>query len=212
MLKELKIEEFLRELALPSPAPGSSAMAALATALAAGLLSKYCAVSQDREKIGQFTDRLREIGEESRFLLNKLLETFDEDTVALNLVMEAGREKAGSLLERPDQKEMAIEAEVQSASIPLQAARGSLRLLSLVSETEARGNPEAITELGAANLQAMAGLRGSCYSLYARSDRVQVIAPDIELENEIEAICGQGEVLFKANREMIEKHLGRCPG
>ena len=74
MLKELSVEEFIREVASSSPAPGGGSVAALAGAQGAGLLSMYCNLSQNREKLGDVVDELQEKGEEARYLKTKLIE------------------------------------------------------------------------------------------------------------------------------------------
>ena len=80
MLKDLTIEEFLKELASKKPAPGGGSVAALAGALAASLVSKAAMISGD-EKIAEKAERLGKV----------LLKLVDEDAEAFQRVMEAYR-------------------------------------------------------------------------------------------------------------------------
>lgn len=71
MLPELTIEEFLAELAARKPTPGGGSVAALAGALAAGLVAMAAEFSRNKD-----------ISEESRRLMNTLTHLVDEDAKA----------------------------------------------------------------------------------------------------------------------------------
>jgi len=205
MLKELSVEEFIREVASSSPAPGGGSVAALAGAQGAGLLSMYCNLSQNREKLGEIVDMLQHSGEEARFLMNKLAEAIDEDTVAFNQVMEAYRLPKKSTEEKAE-RIMAIQAAaLNAANVPMQTARGSLRVLSIVNEVASKGNPAAITDLGVANLQAMAGLTGACYNVRINLDMISDKNVLEKFKLETDEILKQGRDLFDKNCSLIEK-------
>ncbi len=205
MLKELTVEQFVREVASFSPAPGGGSVAALAGAQGAGLLSMYCNLSQNRNKLGEVVDMLQDAGEEARFLMTKLMDAIDEDTIAFSQVMDAYRlpkESTGEKAERV----MAIQAAATSAvNVPLQTARGSLRVLSIVNEVAAKGNPAAITDLGVANLQAFAGLTGACYNIRINLAMISDKSAVENFKSETDDILKQGEDLFEKNRSLIEK-------
>lgn len=207
MLKELSIEEFIREVASSSPAPGGGSVAALAGAQGAGLLSMYCNLSQNREKLGEIVDILQNSGEEARFLMNKLAEAIDEDTVAFNQVMEAYRLPKESTEEKAE-RVMAIQAAaLNAANVPMQTARGSLRVLSIVNEVASKGNPAAITDLGVANLQAMAGLTGACYNVRINLGMISDKNVLEKFKLETDEILKQGRDLFDKNCSLIEKKI-----
>jgi len=207
MLKELSVEEFIREVASSSPAPGGGSVAALAGAQGAGLLSMYCNLSQNREKLGEIVDMLQHSGEEARFLMNKLAEAIDEDTVAFNQVMEAYRLPKKSTEEKAE-RIMAIQAAaLNAANVPMQTARGSLRVLSIVNEVASKGNPAAITDLGVANLQAMAGLTGACYNVRINLDMISDKNVLVKFKLETDEILKQGRDLFDKNCSLIEKKI-----
>lgn len=207
MLKELPVEVFVREVATASPAPSSGSVAALAVAQAAGLLSMYCNVSQDREKLGDVVDIIREAGEEARFLMIKQLEAIDEDTIVFNQVMEAFRMSKNGENEKALSAVAIREAVGSAAEITLQSARGSLRLLSLINEVACKGNPSALTDLGLANLQAFSGLNGSYYNLKANLVMLKDTVKVKEFACEADEILKQGQTLFDQNRGRIEKAL-----
>ncbi len=204
MLKELTVENFVREVASSTPAPGGGSVAALAGAQGAGLLSMYCHLSQNREKLGDVVDRLQQAGEEARFIKLKLLEAIDEDTLAFNQVMEAYRLPKMNEAEKAARKEAIQQAAVNAAEVPLKTARGALKILALIAEAAGKGNPAAVTDLGVANLQAYAGMIGACYNVLINLAMITAEKKVSELEKETGAIRSEGERLFEANKRLIE--------
>ncbi len=207
MLKELSVEEFIREVASSSPAPGGGSVAALAGAQAAGLLSMYCNLSQNRKKLGDVVEVLQSAGEEARFLKVRLIEVIDEDTIAFNQVMDAYRLPKESPEEKAIRSEAIQEAGKNAAEVPLQTARGSLRVLSIIGEIAAKGNPSAITDLGVANLQALSGLLGACYNVQVNLGIISDKKTVEDFNNEIEAIVTEGQSFFDKNRSLIEEAI-----
>ncbi len=207
MLKELSLEVFVREVATATPAPSSGSVAALAGAQAAGLLSMYCNVSQDRERLGDSVDQIQKTGEEARYLMNRQLEMVDEDTVAFNQVMEAFRTEKTQLANRQVRDAEIVETVGNAAEITLQSARGALRTLFLISEVACKGNPSALTDLGLANLQAIACLTGSYYNILANLALLKNRGNAAVISREAEEILNQGQELFRLNQENIEEKL-----
>ena len=71
MLQELTIEEFLEELAARKPTPGGGSVAALAGALAAGLVSMAAEFSRNKD-----------LSQQARTLMNTLTQLIDRDAKA----------------------------------------------------------------------------------------------------------------------------------
>ncbi len=207
MLKELSIQELVREISSPSPAPGGGSVAALAGAQAAGLLSMYCNISQNRDKLGEIVDMLQKVGEEARFVMTRMLEAIDEDTVAFNQVMESYRMPKESEKDRAERKEAVQEALQKAVDVPMQTARGSLRVLSLVNEVGGKGNPAAISDLGVANLQALAALTGACYNVKINLGMLSDKQLVEDFAREVEEFLQQGREMFDENRLAIEKGI-----
>jgi methenyltetrahydrofolate cyclohydrolase len=205
MLKELTVEQFVREVASSSPAPGGGSVAALAGAQAAALLSMYCNLSQNRDKLGDVVDVLQGAGEEARFLKTKLLEAIDEDTIAFNQVMDAYRLPRDSAERKVERKKAIEEAAVNAAVIPLQTARGCLRVLSLVNDVAGKGNPTAITDLGVANLQARSALIGACYNVRINLAMISDQQKVAEFQREAGEITEQGENFYANSSAVIEE-------
>ncbi|MDW7739392.1 MAG: cyclodeaminase/cyclohydrolase family protein [Bacillota bacterium] len=207
MLTDLTIEEFVNEVASSSPAPGGGSVAAFAGAQAAGLLSMYCNLSQKRDKLGDVVDLIQKTGEEARYIKEKLLEAIDEDTLAFNKVMDAYRMPKDDEKARGERNNAVQKAVLYAAEVPLQTARRSLRILSLIKDIEARGNPSAITDLGVANLHAYSGLIGACYNVQINISLLNDNKTAADFNHEVAELHRQGENLFIHNKALIENNL-----
>ncbi|MFU8794075.1 MAG: cyclodeaminase/cyclohydrolase family protein [Dethiobacteria bacterium] len=207
MLRDLPVEVFVREVSAASPVPSSGSVAALAGAQAAALLSMYCNVSQDRDKLGDFVEVLQKAGEEARFLMSRQLETIDDDTIAFNQVMEAFRLPKDNDTSKTKRSSAIREAVEKAAEITLMSARGVLRTLSIINEVATKGNPSALTDLGLANLQAFSGLTGSYYNVRANLGLLKLQGRAGEIKGEADEILKQGQALFDSNRHLIENEM-----
>ncbi len=204
MLIELTVENFVHEVASSTPAPGGGSVAALAGAQGAGLLSMYCHLSQNRDRLGNAVDQLQHAGEEARLIKMKLLEAIDEDTLAFNRVMEAYRLPKMTGAEKAARNEAIQQAALHAAEVPLRTAHGALKILTLISEVAGRGNPAAVTDLGVANLQAYAGMIGACYNVLINLSMITDEARVADLRKETGLVRSEGEKLFEANKALIE--------
>ncbi|MDK2846586.1 MAG: methenyltetrahydrofolate cyclohydrolase, partial [Synergistales bacterium] len=88
-LSEMKIDEFVKELASDSPAPGGGSVAALSGSLGAALVSMVSALTVGKEKYRDNREVMEKTGEEARELQTRLLELMEEDTKAFNAYMAA---------------------------------------------------------------------------------------------------------------------------
>ncbi|OPL11227.1 MAG: hypothetical protein AVO34_09045 [Firmicutes bacterium ML8_F2] len=209
MLKDMTVEHFVREMASPSPSPGGGSAAALSAAQGAALLSMYCNLSQNRQKLGDVVDGLQKAGEEARFLKKKLLEAIDEEMVAFNLTMKASRLPQNNLSEKETRNKALRDVALRTAEASLQAARGALRILSMIAEVAVKGNPAAITDLGVANLVAFAGLKGACYNARANLGMIGNTEKLKELDRETGELVAQGHSFFEQNLSVIEEEISR---
>lgn len=161
MLVEMTVKDFSKVLASDSPAPGGGSVAALSGALAANLLSMVCRLSFGKKERGQFDESLSAVLEKSEALSTSLLERIDLDTDAFNAVMAAFR-----LPKATDGEKAARTAAIQqgyqkAVRSPLGIAKDCRDVLLLAGEMVGKSNPNALSDLGVASQQAMAGLEGA---------------------------------------------------
>lgn|GEM_PF-252767 len=161
LLSEMSVSRFLDELASNSPAPGGGSVAALAGAMAAGLVSMVCNLSIGNEKFAAADAELRATltaAEAGRADLSRLME---EDTAAYNAVIAAYKLAKGSDEEKAA-RSTAIQAALQQATaVPILTAEAAARLLPLAATAQEKGNPNAASDAYVARLLAEAAIKGA---------------------------------------------------
>lgn len=155
------IQEFLDELASPSPAPGGGSAAALAGALGAALVAMVCRLTVGRKNYQDVTPELEAIlprAEEKRRVLLELMEAdaaaYDDVVAAYKLPRETDEQKEARAA-------VLQEALKEAANVPFQIAAACADVLDMVLPVAAKGNKNAESDAGAAALLAEAGLRGA---------------------------------------------------
>jgi methenyltetrahydrofolate cyclohydrolase len=153
---DMRVGEFLDELAAARPAPGGGSAAALAVALAAAL----CAMTA--ELSARQLAQAPQLAEESRVLLRRAAPLAQADADAYGGVL-AARRAPGPPVGR-QRKERVSAALARACEVPLEVAELGDRVAALAADITDRGNPavrgDALTaaRLAAAAAQAAAAL------------------------------------------------------
>jgi formiminotetrahydrofolate cyclodeaminase len=128
-IKDQKIEEFLGSLASKSPTPGGGAAAALAGAMAAGLVEMVCSLTK--------TNSVQKIAERAKELRIRILELSDEDCAAFDAVIAAYRTKDKAKIKKALQK---------AVEVPTETKRLSLEVGKLAKEVARMGNKNVYSD------------------------------------------------------------------
>lgn len=130
-MREVTLGEFLETLSSGEPTPGGGTAAALAGALAAGLLGMASAVGLKRKPDDP---ALREINARAKDLLGKFIDLAREDAEAYRGVSEAFKLPKSTAKEKEERKRKIQEALVKAAEVPLRTAELSAAVLDLFSK------------------------------------------------------------------------------
>jgi len=152
---------FLDALATSEPTPGGGSAAAMAAAIAAGLLSMVCNLTVGQEKFAAVESEMRTVLQESESLRRRLIELAEEDMAAYQSFVEAQHLPRRTTQERQARTQCMQVALKDCAAVPLEVARACRRLLELSVVVAEKGNPSAVTDVGVAALLAEACLRGA---------------------------------------------------
>jgi methenyltetrahydrofolate cyclohydrolase len=153
---DMRVGEFLDELAAARPAPGGGSAAALAVALAAAL----CAMTA--ELSARHLAQAPQLAEESRGLLRRAAPLAQADADAYGGVLAARR--APGLPASRRREERVSAALARACEVPLEVAELGDRVAALAADITERGNPAvrgdalAAAQLAAAAAQAAAAL------------------------------------------------------
>jgi methenyltetrahydrofolate cyclohydrolase len=158
---ELSIREFLSTLASSAPTPGGGTAAAVAGAMGAALTEMVGALTLSREKFAPAHDAMRSIAEAAQRAREEFLVLAREDSEAYDTVI-AARRLAKETEEQKQARADAIESAGRLATeVPMRTARAAARLLAALPELVEKGNPNALSDAGAAALMLSAAAEGA---------------------------------------------------
>jgi formiminotetrahydrofolate cyclodeaminase len=157
-LVDMKITEFIEELASDKPAPGGGSVSALGGAVAAGLAAMVSNLTLGKEKYAEVQKEMEEVSNKATKLHEKLNMLIDDDTDAFNEIMAAFRLSKDD----PEARSAAIQkATIKATEVPLEVAKKSFEVFDLALIAAEKGNQNAITDIGVAALFAEAAVKGS---------------------------------------------------
>jgi formiminotetrahydrofolate cyclodeaminase len=139
-IKEEKIKDFLDDLASKQPTPGGGAVAALAGAMAAALVSMVAKISLAQE------EDFKEVGEKAEKLRKELLSLADEDCQAFERVIQAYRLPKETHEQQERRNKEIQEALKEAALLPLRTAEEAVEVVKMAGFCAREGNQNAISD------------------------------------------------------------------
>lgn len=165
MFSEKTVSEFLDDLASRSPVPGGGSVAALAGALAAGLVSMVCSLTIGKEKYRDVEAEMSELLQRSEALRRRLVDLLEADTQVYSAVSAAYRLPRNTDEEKAKRSDAIQQALVKASQVPLQIAQASAEVMELSLPAAAKGNTAAVSDAGVAVLLAEAAMRGAALNV-----------------------------------------------
>ncbi|HXM38035.1 MAG TPA: glutamate formimidoyltransferase [Gemmatimonadales bacterium] len=151
------LDGWLDELAGGAPTPGGGSAAALAGALAAGLVAMVARLTVGRKAYAAVETRAREILAEAERLRAELRRLVDEDAAAY-----AGVAHAYKIPKDDHRRAAAVDdALVEAARTPAEVAKRAGRIQVLAREIERIGNKNAVSDARVAALLARTAIEGA---------------------------------------------------
>ena len=186
MAIETTIKPFLDELASGAPAPGGGSAGAAVGAMGAALVSMVCNLTVGKEKFAAVEAELQEVLAQAEARRAELTRLITDDTAAFNQVMAAFRLPKESEADRATRREAIQAATQQATRVPLATARACAQVIELSQVVAKLGNPNAVSDAGAAAACARAGLKAAALNVLINlpsiKDRAFVAAQQAELE------------------------------
>ncbi len=159
------LEAFLDELASSAPAPGGGAVAALAGALAAALVSMVANLTRGQAGYEAAQGPAGEILAHAEDLRGRLTALMGEDYDAFMRLSAAMKLPRGSDEEKAA-RTAALQAALKDATlVPMQAAQACSAIMQLCRPIAEIGNKNAVSDAGVAVLLAEAGLRSAALNV-----------------------------------------------
>jgi len=161
MLSRMTLEQFAEALAAATPTPGGGSASAQAGAMAASLIQMMCDLTIGRERYRAHDEEVRAIRARAEGLRRNLLALVDRDAQAYDEVIRALRLPKETDAQKQSRAEALERANLFAIEAPLAIADACAVLMGLASELAAKGNVNAVSDVGVAALLAYAGLRGA---------------------------------------------------
>ena len=203
MLKDMKVHEFLDELASSSPTPGGGSASALLCSIGASLLCMVCRLTIGKKDYEQSEAELKKILEEVEILRKKSERLVDEDTEAFNIVMDAYKTPKDNPL-RPNIIQNALR---NANAAPMQIAETGIRVLELSKAVAFKGNVKSISDVGVAVLAADSGVRGSLMNLRINLQAMKDDMSKGEMLTKVKGMEDRTKVLFDEANSIISFKL-----
>lgn len=205
MLYEMKINEFVSELASKSPAPGGGSVAALAGTLAGALVSMVGNLSG---KVEEGQDRIQEILQLSEGLTQELQELIQKDTEAFNKVMAAFKMPKATDEEK-SARSQAIQSGMKEAALaPLEVMEKTIQVMELAREIAALGNKNAITDAGVSGLMGYAAVKSAAYNVQINLMSIKDEDFKREKADRLHQLLIKSKELVSEVENVVDKELG----
>ncbi|MBS0234153.1 MAG: cyclodeaminase/cyclohydrolase family protein [Proteobacteria bacterium] len=203
MLVGLSVGNFCKILASDAPAPGGGSVAALSGALAASLVAMVCRLSIGRKEFDQYSNTLTDTLEKVDALSSNLLKRVDLDTEAFNGVMAAFK-----MPKATDDEKKIRTAEIQrsyqeAVQSPLSIAKECRDVLFFASKIVGKANENAISDLGVAAQQALAGIEGAIMNVQINLPSIKDDKFKKETSDQIAFLLAEGRKL----QHTVYKHV-----
>lgn len=206
-IKELPLQVFLDRLASGSSTPGGGSAAGVMGAMGAALVAMVCHFTVGRDKYVAVDERMREVLAAAETARAELTATIAADVAAFNRVMAAYALPKASAAEKAKRKAALQDALKEATEVPLACARNCVRVIRLCASAAECGNPNVVSDAGAAVMAAYAGLNSAALNVYVNTAAIEERDFSASRLAEIDALRTEGEAavgrIFEAVRAKL---------
>lgn len=165
-IKTQPIQQFLNELASKSATPGGGSAAAIMGAQGAALISMVCNLTIGKPKFADVEAEMQTLLAQAEDLRQQLTDFIQADVDVFNRVM-----AAYCLPKETDADKAARSSTIQDVMkdatvVPLDCAKACAEVIALSQIAAEKGNPNVISDAGAAVMAAYGGLKTAALNVY----------------------------------------------
>ena len=189
-LIKLTVQDFIEQLASPSPTPGGGSASALAGAMAAAMVEMACNLTIGKEKFRDVEEDLKVVLARAGELRAQLEAAVDEDTAAFDEVSQAYKLPRDTD-EQKAARTAAIQKALQSATeVPLKVAKACMETLQLAQIATEKSNPSVASDARVARVLADAAREGAVANVEINLSSLKDQAYISRVESELEGLHG----------------------
>jgi glutamate formiminotransferase/formiminotetrahydrofolate cyclodeaminase len=149
---QLSLSQFLDAVASDAPTPGGGTAAAIAGAMGAALAEMVSALTLSKEKYAASHAAVRHIAEAAQLARAEFVRLAREDSEAYDAVVAARRLPKETEEQKAERAHRIAIANKHASEVPMRTADAAVRLLSALPELAQSGNPNTVSDAGAAAL------------------------------------------------------------
>jgi formiminotetrahydrofolate cyclodeaminase len=207
-IAEQTVEAYLDVLASDAATPGGGAVAAIAGATGAALISMVCNLTIGKKGYEEAEERMRGMLVDAEAARTALLELADRDATAFDGVMAAFKMPKETDAEKAVRSQAIQEGYLAAAEVPLDIARRSAELMELARESTEFGNANAASD-GASAAQALwASVWSATYNVEINAAGLKDPAKAQSLRDEVSALRAHAKALLDATNVAFGARLG----
>ena len=166
-MENMNMNQFLDGLASDAPAPGGGSVAGLCGALSAALVSMVANLTVGKEKHSENWEAMEDANKEAVALRREFTTLMQKDIEAFNSYMAAVKLPRETEEEKTERKTAISAAIKNSTVVPMLTLEACLRASALARKATEAGNPNVITDAGAAAALAEAAAKISTFNVRA---------------------------------------------
>lgn len=208
MLVDMKITEYLDELAGKAPAPGGGSVAALVGANGAALVSMVCNLTVGKKGYEDVQDDMKEFLKESEHLRTEFIKLVDLDAEAFNEIIAAYKLPKKTDEEKHIRKEAIQAATRKAILVPVRTIELAIELLSLAKETAESGNKNAVSDAAVAASLGSATMESGWFNVKINLNGITDNNFIEEIATHVETLFEEGDELFEDTMDIVDKRIG----
>ena len=162
---EMTVRDFQTALASSSPTPGGGTAAAISLGQASALTIMVCDLTIGKDKWSNGWPIAEKAMLSAVKIMTRAGELADEDSDAFDDVMASFRLPKATEEEKLSRREAIRNATLLATEKPFETAKLALELLELLPELAAKGNANAVSDVGVAGLLASAACKGALFNV-----------------------------------------------
>ena len=207
-IAEQTVDAFLRGLASDDPTPGGGAVAALAGATGAALISMVSNLTIGKRGYEEAEERMHWMLEEAEAARTEFLDLADRDATAFDGVMTAFKMPKETDAEKAVRSK-AIQAGYESAArVPLEIAKRATELMELARETTEIGNVQAASDGACAGQALASAVWCATYNVEINAAALKDPAKAQALRDEVSALRASTAALLDATNAAFGSRIG----
>jgi glutamate formiminotransferase/formiminotetrahydrofolate cyclodeaminase len=203
----LTLDGFLGALSSDAPTPGGGTAAAVAGAMGAALADMVSALTLSKEKYAASHEAMRPIAEAAQLARTEFLALAREDSEAYDDVVGARRLPKETDEQKTARAHKIAVANLRAAEVPMRTARAAVRLLAALPELAEKGNPNAVSDVGAAALLLDACIEGALLNVGINLPGIEDARFVSEMQRETAVLQGESQRLRSQVVALVRKRF-----